>query len=210
MSTDYVTSTIDVYDKTAEEYTKQADTRGPKVERSQFIQSIPKHGTILDVGCGSGRDAKVFCDHGFTVTGVDLSGKLLEIAKTIAPKATFIKQDFRELQFQENSFDGIWACASLLHITHDDLSVVLKKLLLFLKPNGTFMMTVKAGSGERYASGRSLPNEKRFFSFYSKPSLKDALVSSGFRVTKIYAYNDKERHPENPKNHWWIVAFATK
>jgi len=210
MIDDYITSTIAVYDKVAKEYTKKAEARGPKIERSHFMKIIPEHGTVLDVGCGSGRDAKVFCDHGFLVTGVDLSGKLLEIAKQNAPKATFIKDDIRSLQFPPQSFDGIWAQASLLHVKHEEIQTVLKSFFIMLKPNGTLYIAVKAGSGERFAVMKSTPGEKRFFSFYSKASLKDALVSAGFRVTKLYAYNDRERYPEDKKNKWWIVAFATK
>jgi ubiquinone/menaquinone biosynthesis C-methylase UbiE len=210
MSTDYITSTIDIYDKTADEYAKQAENHGPKIERSQFMQRIPEHGTILDVGCGSGRDAKVFCDHGFTVTGVDLSGKLLEIAKTIAPTATFLKEDIRALQFPPNSFDGIWACASLVHIKHEELRDVLKTLFTILKPNGIIGVVVKAGSGERFESSRSVPNEKRFFSFYSKPFLKDIFKTIGFRITDMHTYNDRDRHAEVVKSRWKIVVFATK
>lgn len=210
MNTDYIKSTIAVYDKTAQEYTKEVENRGPMNERSRFIQSLPEHGSILDVGCGSGRDAKVFSDHGFTVTGVDLSGKLLEIAKTITPTATFIKEDIRSLQFPSNSFDGIWAQASLLHVRQDEVVDMLKSLYLFLKPAGTFYATVKAGSGERFSTMRSMPNEKRFFSFYSKPLFKNTLETVGFHITKLYTYNDKDRFPEDKKNKWWIVAFATK
>lgn len=210
MTDDYITSTIAVYDKVAKEYTKRAEARGPKIERSHFMKIIPEHGTILDVGCGSGRDTKVFCDHGFILTGVDLSEKLLEIAKHEAPTATFLKEDIRSMNFPVNSFDGIWAQASLLHIKHDEIHAILKTFYSIMKPNGTLYVAMKAGSGERFAQMNSTPGEKRFFAFYSKASLKEALVSAGFRVTKLYAYNDKERYPEDKKNKWWLVAFATK
>jgi ubiquinone/menaquinone biosynthesis C-methylase UbiE len=210
MNDDYVTSTIAVYDKTADEYAKQAEKRGPKIERSQFMQSIPEHGSILDVGCGSGRDAKIFCDHGFTVTGVDLSGKLLEIAKKNIPTAIFLKEDLRDLHFPSNSFDGIWACTSLIHIKHVEIERVLRTFYTFLKPNGIIGIVMKAGSGERFTSSRSLPSEKRYFSFYSKSFLKSIIANVGFRITEMHTYNEKDCYEEVLKNKWKIVIFATK
>jgi len=72
-------------------------------------------GYILDIGCGWRKDAKIFSDLGYKVTGIDISENLLAIARKTSPTSQFVKADFRQIPFLEQSFDGLWASASLLH-----------------------------------------------------------------------------------------------
>lgn len=121
MKDDHVSKTIAVYDAMAQKYAKKLDDFAPLPERERFISLLPSHGRILDIGCGPGGDADYFTTKGFRVTGIDFSEKLLEIAKKRVPQVTFYKQDFRRLGFSQVSFDGIWACASLLHLKRHEM-----------------------------------------------------------------------------------------
>ena len=118
----------------------------------QFLPSIPEGGLILDAGCGSGRDSKAFISRGYRVSAFDASSKLVEMA------GEFIGQPVSLRTFHEVSelacYDGIWACASLLHLRETELPGALIKLWAALKPGGTLYASFKIGDGERSQQGR--------------------------------------------------------
>ena len=128
--------TISYYDKHAEEFcqeTKDADMRFCRdkfldfLERRNDMQNIKDNISlnmhILDAGCGSGRDAKAFLDAGYQVTAMDASTKMCEEAEKRLNKQVLCLS-FEELIF-EREFDGIWACASLLHVPYKDIDLSL-------------------------------------------------------------------------------------
>lgn len=100
--------------------------------------------TILDAGCGSGRDVKAFKELGFQVYAIDSSETFVEHCRSI------IGGNVKLAAFQDYTtdikFDGIWACASLLHLTPEELPGVLLKFSGFLKPGGVFFMSFKYGN----------------------------------------------------------------
>jgi len=206
---DHIQKTVDVYNKVAGDYAKQAKNNAPQIERERFVSLIEPPGMVLDVGCGSGRDCGYFVDKGFQVTGIDLSDKLLDIAKKSVPGALCIKQDMRNIILPEKAFDGIWSCASLLHLKHDEISGVLTVLYSLLKPHGVIFILVKAGAGEHYKEEQSIPKLKRFYSFHSKESITEHLTKSGFAIIDCYTYNVSDRSPEM-KDSWWIASFGKK
>jgi SAM-dependent methyltransferase len=120
--------------------------------RDRFLVHIPAGGTILDAGCGSGRDAKAFMEAGYEVYAMDASQAMVEHCRNIigdrVTLATF--QDYET----EMKFDGIWACASLLHLKPEELDAVLKKFAGFIKPGGIFFMSFKYGTGNYVKDGR--------------------------------------------------------
>ena len=184
---DYVSQTIDVYNAIASSYAKQALQHGPGIQRRHFCSLIPKRGKILDVGCGSGRDCAYFVKKGFETVGVDLSDKLLEIAQKEVAKATFLKQDIRNLSFPPNFFDGIWSCASLLHIKHKDIPETLRSWFSVPKPSGILFIHVKKvhvkqGEEEVEREDLSVPGVKRLFSLFSKEQLRMYCEQAGFIV----------------------------
>ena len=91
-----------------------------------FLQLLPSKGKILDLGCGSGRDTKYFLEHGYKVDAIDGS---IELCK-LASKYTGI--NVKHMLFQElaevEKYDGIWACASILHVKRAELPDILQKM----------------------------------------------------------------------------------
>ena len=117
--------------------------------QNMLLKYLKKGDHILDLGCGSGRDSKAFLEQGYKVTSVDGSKKLCEIASEYIGKEV-IYSTFQE--FKSNiEFDGIWACASLLHLQYNELKEVMKNLSNMLKVNGYFYLSFKYGEfeGER-------------------------------------------------------------
>lgn len=206
---DYIGKTIAVYDLVANEYAQKVEKFSPELERKLFCSMLPAHASILDAGCGSGRDAAYFTDKGFSVTGVDLSEKLLAIAKKRASKAIFLQQDLRSLQLERNSFDGIWVCASILHLQYKDVPSVLNKFYEILKPNGIVFISVKVGNGERIAIEPTIPMKGRFYAYYSKQRLQKLVEQAGFRIIDMYIWPDKERYHIDSSTRW-ISCFARK
>lgn len=144
--------TIDYYNKNAAAFYQQTVDIDMEALYQPFLRYLSKNAKILDLGCGSGRDALAFKQKGYEVEATDYSINLVEQAR----KNTGIQvrlESFYDLNGQEK-YDGIWACASLLHCERSKLSNVLQRLVQALKPNGVCYMSFKYGSEEREKDGR--------------------------------------------------------
>lgn len=119
----------------------------------------PHH--ILDFGCGPGRDVRAFAEAGYLVTGLDGCGQFCEMARAHT-QCTILHQDFLSLDLADESFDGIFANASIFHVPSQHLSRVLAQLRQALKPQGVLFCSNPRGSdeegwnGERYGAYHSL------------------------------------------------------
>lgn len=209
MSDDHIKKTVAVYDAMAQKYAKKLNDYAPLPERERFISLLSNRAHILDVGCGPGRDAEYFTAKGFRVTGVDFSEKLLAIAKVRIPQATFYKQDFRRLRFPKGSFDGIWACASLLHLKRREVPEVLKKFFQLLKSGGTLFIMVREGDGETDVAEELSSYLSRHFTYFQQEELKDLVRDAGYEIVEQYVYNEKDRRPDH-SDLWWIASFSRK
>lgn len=117
--------------------------------QNRFLDKLQTGAYILDFGCGSGRDTKYFLEQGYNVDAIDGSEELCRLASELAGI------DVKHMYFQELSevekYDGIWACSSILHLDHNDLEEVMKKMAFAVKTNGIIYTSFKYGtfSGER-------------------------------------------------------------
>jgi len=118
----------------------------------RFLPLLPRQAHILDAGCGSGRDAKQFIKQGYKVTALDASAKIAVLAEKETGQPVSV-QRLQEIQYQ-NQFDGIWACASLLHVPAKELPDVFHRLARALKPNAVIYCSFKYGQGEYEKQGR--------------------------------------------------------
>lgn len=118
----------------------------------RFLNAIPEGGIILDAGCGSGRDAKAFKDRGYRIVAFDASSELAAMAGEFLGQPVSVRTfaDIDEVAL----YDGIWACASLLHLTFCEISDALSRLWSALKPGGALYLSFKEGEGEREKDGR--------------------------------------------------------
>lgn len=117
-----------------------------------FIRHLAPGARVLDAGCGSGRDAKAFQEKGYQVEAFDASSAMVELAREYTglpvQLMTFADVDWKE------EFDGIWCCASLLHVPAAELPGVMQRLADALKPGGVWYVSFKYGDGEREVDGR--------------------------------------------------------
>lgn len=145
-------------------------------------RNLPSGASILDFGCGSGRDTKYFLKRNYNVTAIDGSE---EICKE-ASKYTGIKVKqmlFEELNDQ-NIYDGIWACASILHLSKNDLFLVFHKMNKALKENGIIYTSFKYGEFEGERNGR-------YFTDFTEDSLKEFILQiPQLQIKEIWTTGD--------------------
>jgi SAM-dependent methyltransferase len=193
------------YESSASDYAKNVDALHPHREAERFLSMIPCGGTIIDIGCGSGRDAKVFSERGFTVTGIDFSPSMVQIARITAPKANFIVLDMQSLDLNE-TFDAAWANASLLHIPKVAIPKVLADIYSILNHNGLFYIKLKQGDKEGFERDQRYGNIQKFFSYFEKNELKNFLIDAGFEVLDLFATGKESSYHTHP----FINAFCKK
>ena len=118
----------------------------------RFIFCLPEKAYVLDFGCGSGRDSKYFIERGFSVTAVDGSEKMCELAsKNIGQPVECMQFD----QLRDTArYDGIWACSSILHVEREKLPDILRKMIKALKENGVIYTCFKVGDTCGVRNGR--------------------------------------------------------
>ena len=188
--------TIDYYDAHAQEFaagTGSADMSGC---RNRFLSYLTPGAKILDAGCGSGRDALAFLQAGFETDAFDASEQLCRIASEKTGIAV------RQLRFEELEgealYDGIWACASLLHVQRADLPNVLLRLHRLLKPGGVLYASFKQGSGERV-------KDERYFHDLTQETCRQLMEAAGFAVRELFVTEDVRPGRAQEK---WVNVIA--
>ena len=191
--------TLKYYNENAEKFV--AGTVDAKMTdlQEEFLSFVPEGGTILDLGCGSGRDSKVFLDKGYKVIAVDGSIKLCKIAEKLTGRSIICStfQDYKP----DEALDGIWASASLLHLNNEDLHKVVKRLSKNLNKNGCFYMSFKYGDD-------SLIRNERYFTDQTEETLGKVLCDiDDITLIKFKITSDVRPGRSNEK---WLNAFYVK
>jgi SAM-dependent methyltransferase len=191
--------TVAYYDKHAEEYARNTLGLDASPLYEPFLTLVPAGGHILDVGCGSGRDTLAFQQRGFQVMAIDASPKLARLAseRTGQPVAVLRVQDLTN----ENEFDGVWACASLLHIPSNEMDDVFARLTRALRPGGIWYMSFKLGDREEVRDGR-------LFNDYTEARLRQ-LVEKQPLLTLLRVWLTEDARPERAR-HKWLNALVRK
>lgn len=144
--------TLEYYNQAAQDYT--ADTLNADVSELYpfFLTHLPPNAYIMDLGCGPGRDSKYFLEKGYRVLSVDGAQEFCKLASQLTGQAALC-QTFENIDFTEE-FDGIWACASILHVPMSGLPKVIGNISRALKKNGYFYASFKYGEYEGDRNGR--------------------------------------------------------
>lgn len=152
----------------------------------RFLTYAPAAGHFLDAGCGSGRDTVAFLEKGYQVTAFDASASLAKLATQHCGQEV-LNMTFDDVQWT-NAFEGVWACASLVHLKSEELSRALSNLTRALKHDGAFFFCMKAGTSG-YVDGTG-----RFFNRHTPDTLAPFLQELGLSV-KDYWASDSKREP---------------
>lgn len=192
-------STLDYYTRQADAFFQDTAHVSFSEAQNRFLALLPQHASILDLGCGSGRDALAFMQQGLQVEAADGCPAMAQKASQLLGKPVQVML-FEELE-AEDRYDGIWACASLLHVPSASLPKILEKIEAALRPGGILYCSFKYGDFEGLRNGRYFTDldEARLVSLIEK--------TASLQKTELWLSQDVRpgRHSER-----WINLLARK
>jgi SAM-dependent methyltransferase len=185
------------YERNVLESAERAEMRNIGPLRDHFLSLLRPRARILDAGCGTGRDALAFASRGCLVTAFDASPAMVAFCRARCVSARLMT--FHQSRWR-HAFDGIWACASLLHLPRSHIESGLQRLLNALKNGGMIFISLREGDGEGYAS------DGRYATFYSVRQVRRLLESfKGVSIVRLWrSFPDKAKFPV------WINCLARK
>lgn len=163
-----------------------------------FTRHLAPGARVLDAGCGSGRDAKAFHEMGYQVDAFDASSAMVELARQHTGLPVQL-MSFSEIDCKAQ-YDGIWCCASLLHVPSSELPAVMQKLADALKPGGVWYVSFKYGSGER------VQGERRFTDMDEEGLRMRISNISDVEITALWV--TKDNRPERSEK--WLNGILHK
>ena len=190
---------VEFYNNNAEEFFNNTVNADMSVTYSLFEENLCDiDGEILDLGCGSGRDAKHFIDKGYKVTALDLSPVLAARASKYIGQQVIIG-DMKDLDYKDR-FIGIWACASLLHLTEDSVLETIKRCHKALKKDGVLYASFKYGESNYEKDGRS-------FTCFTRDKFLNLIEGLDFYYRATFETGDVRPGRENEK---WLNIILKK
>lgn len=165
----------------------------------EFLDQLEEGDTILDLGCGSGRDSLAMYELGYDVTPLDASEEMCKLAE-IHTGLDVLQMTYDEMEF-EDVFDGIWACGSLIHVPKNEMPEILGRLADALCAHGILYISVKKGDYEGFRG-------ERYFCDYTADSLTAMIEKTGlFEILKVWETDDvRSSHPDTE----WVNLLAKK
>ena len=191
--------TIDYYNNKADDFFESTVSVDFSKIQEQFLKYVKPGGRILDLGCGSGRDSRAFLERGYKVVAVDGSRELAKIAGAYIGQEVIVA-DFREFE-PEGTFDGIWACASLLHLPKEELAAVMRRMAAHLAEGGCFYASFKYGEFQGERNGR-------YFTDMTEESFRELLEGvPGLAIEEYFSSGDVRAGRESER---WLNVMMRK
>jgi SAM-dependent methyltransferase len=190
--------TIDYYRTHARDFFESTVGVDMAPLHAAFLSRLPPGARILDAGCGSGRDARAFAGRGHLVTAFDASAPLARLASEHGGFPVAVRR-FDEVE-EVAAYEGIWACASLLHVPLAALPDALGRLWRALRPGGCFYLSFQLGQGER-------THEGRHFTDADDPTLR-AWLRALPAVASVDTWVTRDRRPGRDES--WLNALVAR
>ena len=196
---DTVSQTLSFYDNNISSFINDTVSCDMSPSQNKFLSYLKEGDSILDFGCGSGRDTKYFLSKGYKVSASDGCNSFVKEAS----KYTGIK--VRHLLFTElndvSLYEGIWACSSILHANKEDLKIIFKNIHTALKDKGVLYTSFKYGTFEGLRNGR-------YFTDMTEDSLRELLDPLNlFDIKEQWITGDVRKGRENEK---WLNLILMK
>lgn len=189
---------LTAYNQHAQEREGQSLSPWKLEERDNFLtilQRMGKH-SLLEIGAGTGKDAKFFQDSGLQVVCTDLSPEMIRLCRQRGLHAHVM--DLTQLEFPGRSFDAVYALNCLLHVPKAGLRQVLQGIHAVLKPGGLFYLGVYGGYDFEGVWEDDRYEPKRFFSFYTDEHLREVLEI----LFQVYSFKRIHLERDNPELHF--------
>lgn len=177
-----IASTIDTYESVAEQYCERhTDRTTIQSLLDRFLDAVAGD-RVLDVGCGPGWETETFAERGYDPVGIDLTPAFLRLANDRAATGRFARMDMRQLSIVDDSVDGLWACASFLHVPRADAAATLAEFHRVLR-SGPLALAVKQGDGT--VAGSTYEDDDRRFTLYTADGITDRVTDAGFTIEDV-------------------------
>ena len=190
--------TIGHYDNNAEQFWQGTKDHDVSQNIESFLKALPQNKImdILDFGCGPGRDLNTFKSLGHRPVGLDGSKELCQLAVNHSG-CQVLHQSFLKLELEENSFDGVFANASLFHVPSQELGIVLDKLHRALRPEGVLFTSNPRGNTEGWQG-------LRYGNYMEFETSKVYLEKAGFKVIDHYYRPEGKPREQQP----WLAMIS--
>ena len=201
-----------LYDAVAKEYAETFSGELEKKPKDQeilrrFSQEIGDRRPVWDFGCGPGQTAKYLKDFGIEILGLDLSGKILEQARTIHPEIYFQKGNILDLEFENDSIAGVVAFYAIVHFTEEQVGIAFREVYRVLQPGGIFLFTYHIGEETIHLDEFLGKKIKIDFMFFTSDFIVRCLKDSGFEKIEII---EREPYPGVEYESRRAYVFAIK
>lgn len=207
MSTDR--DTVQAYDTVAADYAAEAAAMPEWVatEIDAFVAGLGGSGRVLEIGSGGGRDALELEKRGISVRRTDVSKGFVELLRESgfeAERLDPLTDDLTDPQHPGTPYDGIWACACLIHVAREDFGTVLERLAEATRTGGRLHASVREGDGEHVSAQGNAAAPRRYLeTYWREPALRSALADAGWIVGEV-------RRCMGRPDDWWLSVRACR
>ena len=170
------------YNKIALDYTK-VFRKNPNylIVLKKFVRGIPKGSRVLDAGCGTGLPVAKFLSKQFEVLGIDISSKMLKLARKNVPDVKFKKMSLTNMKLKSNSFNFICCFFALFHVKKSEISKVIKKFHTLLKKGGLLIISVGEAK-ENKEEVSTFFKERIYYTGMKRKNLERLVKEVGFEI----------------------------
>ncbi len=201
-----------LYDKVEREYAEKFSDEHEKKPKDQeilhrFAQEIGGRRPVWDLGCGPGQTAQYLTKLGIEISGLDLSGRILERARTIHPEIHFRKGNILELEFENESIAGAVAFYAIVHFSEEQVRRACHEVFRVLQPGGIFLLTFHIGEKTIHVEEFIGKEVNIDFMFFTTDFIYNCLEKSGFKKIEII---ERDPYPGVEYGSRRAYAFAIK
>ena len=175
-----VETSVAAYTPSAREYALAHATK-MGIQVARFAASLPVPSRILDAGCGPGRDLARFISAGHLPRGLDLNHAFVELAAKVAPTD---RADLRAVAslYPARTFDGIWAAASLVHLSRLDTDSVLSQFAIIVRPGGKLFACLRSDGDTGWLDE---PDGRRWYTVWQPDDFTTSIANAGFEIDEV-------------------------
>lgn len=176
------------YNETAEKYHShfRDEIEQKEYDRKildKFAGLLPLKSSVLDAGCGpSCQYGKYLYEKDFGITGIDISDKCIEIASSYIPKIDFRVMDMMDMDFPDNTFDGVIAFYSIIYTPKKYIDGIFKEFSRVLKPGGKVLIAVKKGESEGFLNDDWYEGNKVYFTYFTENEIINYFIKNKFKL----------------------------
>jgi protein-L-isoaspartate O-methyltransferase len=200
-------ATVRAYDASAAEYRRGSAeiTAVVRAAVDRYAALLNPGARVLEIGTGSGRDARALEDAGLSVRRTDIAPGFVHLLRDSGYEADVVDplvDDLSDPAAPDTPYAGVWADASLLHVDREELPLVLSRLADATEPGGVLFLGVKEGDGEDWSLHGNV-TAPRFFTYWREEPLRSALTGAGWRVTDV-------RRDGGQRGESWLQVAASR